>query len=283
MRTLLFVLKESLSGIRRAKLSAALTILTVSISLLFVGIFYVGGKNVLRIVQEIRGRVGFEAFVDNTATEADIQRLQEQLTQIAGVDSIEYISREQAIEVFKTLFDETFLNVVEENPLPASFQLFLNPAYLSEDSSRAVLQRVAALPGIDEVVYRERVLQRLIQAFDTVRNVLIGLGALFGVLSFVLVSNNIRLTIVAKQRIIETLELVGATRGMVWGPFVIQGILEGLTGGALAGLALWALLHVFSWLLDISLRMPPEAFLYLIALGLTYGFLGALITVRRRL
>ncbi len=283
MRTLLFVLKESLSGIRRAKFSAALTILTVSISLLFVGIFYVGGKNVLRIVQEIRGRVGFEAFVDNTANEADIQRLQTQLTQIAGIDSVEYISREQAIEVFKTLFDETFLNVVEENPLPASFQLFLNPAYVREDSSRAVLQRVAALPGIDEVVYRERVLQRLIQAFDTVRNVLIGLGALFGVLSFVLVSNNIRLTIAARRRIIETLELVGATRGMVWGPFVIQGILEGLIGGALAGLALWALLRVFSWLLEISLRMPPETFLSLIALGLTYGFLGAMLTVRRRL
>ncbi|MDQ7053030.1 MAG: permease-like cell division protein FtsX [candidate division KSB1 bacterium] len=283
MRTLLFVLKESLSGIHRAKFSAALTILTVSISLLFVGIFYVGGKNVLRIVQEIRGRVGFEAFVDNTATEADIQRLQEQLSQIAGIDSIEYISREQAIEVFKTLFDDTFLNVVEENPLPASFQLFLNPAYVREDSSRAVLRRVAALPGIDEVVYRERVLQRLIQVFDTMRNVLIGLGALFGVLSFVLVSNNIRLTIAARRRIIETLELVGATRGMVWGPFVIQGILEGLIGGALAGMALWALLRVFSWLLEISLRMPPEAFLSLIALGLTYGFLGAMLTVQRRL
>lgn len=112
--------------------------------------------------------------------------------------------------------------------------------------------------------------------------IFIGIG--LSLIGFVLVANNIRLTIAAKRRIIETMLLVGATRTLVRGPFIVQGMLEGATGSLLAILFLMGSIAFGNWYLGGSLvQAPAYFFAKILVAGTVYGVLGSLYALRGRL
>lgn len=282
MNKLIFCLVDGLSGLRRSELSSLLTILTVSISLFLIGAFYVISNNVLTNLGELRSRVVFEAFLNDSLDVDGQQMLGRRIRTLRGIDSLKFIDKNEALRIFKSTFDSKYSNLIDDNPLPASFQIFLQPHYLVHDSARALEQQIEALPGVDDVVYRGEVLQALDRYFDTVIAVLLAMGIGLGLLSFVLVSTNISLTIAAKRRIIETMELVGAARIYVRGPFVVQGMAAGLIGGVLAGLYTYLAIQVTNMYLGNIVMTPRYTYAGLLILGVLYGFLGSLNAIRGR-
>lgn len=284
MNTLIFCLVDGLAGLRRSKLSGILTIFTVSISIYFIGAFWVLSSSFITIFDEIRAKVVLETFISDQLQGEEIAELSRELALMSKVDSVQFVSKDEALEIFRETFGEDYSQLIEENPLPASFQVYLKKQHLHPDSAQLVVDQIAALPGVESVIYRGNLLQILDQYYKTAISIMIFIGIGLSLIGFVLVANNIRLTIAAKRRIIETMLLVGATRTLVRGPFIVQGMLEGATGSLLAILFLMGSIAFGNWYLGGSLvQAPAYFFAKILVAGTVYGVLGSLYALRGRL
>ena len=280
-----YLVKEGLVGFRRAKLAATGSVVTITIALLALGSFYVVWSNTQRIVESIRARMEMEAFLEDPMTHQRAVEIQQQIMHTEGVEEAQYISKEEAAKRFKQEFGEDVNKVLDFNPLPASFKVLLKPDYRTTARADEVSKRVKRIKGIDDVIYRKD----LLEFIDTKTDILYGVGLLVGIFigisAVFLVSNTIRLTIVAKQKSIRAMKLVGASRGFVRAPFLIEGVTQGILGGLIATAVLYYLVTFASGLLSNELteflRIDEFFYYIVIGVGIFLGFLGSAISVRK--
>ncbi|MFQ5630095.1 MAG: cell division protein FtsX, partial [bacterium] len=224
-----------------------------------------------------------ETFISEDLASEEIAELNRELYLLAEVDSVYYVSKDMALTIFKETFGDEYAQLIDENPLPSSYQVFLKNEYLNSDSARAIVDEISRMRGVESVVYRGELLQILDQYYQTTISVMIFIGIGLSLIGFILVSNNIRLTIIAKKRIIETMLLVGATRGLVRGPFIVQGMLEGIAGSVLAMFFLMISIAFGNWYFGGAIIRPLAYFYFIILIaGSLYGTLGSLYALRGR-
>jgi cell division transport system permease protein len=283
--SLSYTLRESFSGFTRTKLSSILSVMTIAIALLFLGLFTVITIHANRFLDELRNRVEVEAFLEEPIALIDVDSLRQAIAHLEGIERVEYVSKEQAAETFKKEFGEDILNVLDYNPLPPSFKVFLKEGYKTPARAEALEHQLRAFNGIEDVVYRKAMLTMIDQRARTLHNITLGLGILIGLSAIILVSNTIRLAIYAKRQLIRTMELVGATRLFIRVPFLLEGLLQGLLGGLIAAAFLYVLivysLRYLSSELATYVAMPTAFYLLVVLAGLLLGLVGGLIAVTR--
>jgi cell division transport system permease protein len=282
---LIYAIREALSAFRRNKLAVVGSVVTICIALLLLGLYYMVSLNTHRIIQMIRDKVEMEAFCEEPISRQRITELQKQLVAIEGVESARFVSKEEAAKIFREEFGEDIMSVLEFNPLPPSFKIYLKEEYKHTDRAAEVFRRVKNLQGIDDVIYRKDLLEFLDRRMGIVNTVGFGLGTLIGISAIFLVSNTIRLAIYAKRRLIQTMKLVGATRWFIRFPFLLEGILQGVLGGLLASAAIFGLLEVVSrWIsseLAEFIKVDMTFYGLVTIVGMFLGLLGSLLSVRR--
>lgn len=280
-----YTIRESFSGFTRTKLSSALSILTIAISLVILGIFMVVTIFAQRFLDDLRSRVEIEAFLQEPMTSLTLDSLAAVVASIEGVERVAIITKEEAARIFQEETGESILDVLDYNPLPPSLRISLKEGYKSADRTEAFENRLKGLAEIESVRYRKAFLEILDKRAATVHTITLVLGIL-GVLSaVVLVSNTIRLAIYAKRQTITTMELVGATWSFIRLPFLLEGILQGLFGGMCAALLLYAAFFFGFRLVSMesaeALRVDPLFFLLIVVAGTLLGFIGSAIAVVR--
>lgn len=283
--SIFYVIKEGLAGFNRAKLSAIGSVVTIAISLLFLGMFYVISENTSRIVEDLRSKVEMEAFLEEPSSKQKIDDVRKALLSIEGIEKIEFISKEQAAEIFKKEFGEDINAVLDFNPLPPSFKVFLKERYRTSQHAEAIQQRIKAIKGVDDVIYRKDLLEFLDRRTTTLYALGLGLGIIISISAIFLVSNTIRLTIYAKRKAIQTMKLVGASRFFIRAPFIIEGIVQGIVGGCLAAAILYYLItfatELVSHELAEFLQIDSSFYGIVILIGCVLGFLGSTISIRK--
>lgn len=280
-----YTIRESFSGFRRTKLSSAISIATISISLLLLGIFAVVSINTTRFVEALRDRLEMEAFLREPVTLEQRMNLERAVRNVDGIESVDYISKDEAARIFKQEFGEDINQVLDFNPLPPSFKIRLKPTFRTAASASAISDRVGAIGGIESVRYRKGLVELIDARTTAVHNLSLGLGLLVSLSAIFLVSNTIRLAIYAKRRLIRTMELVGATRAFIRSPFLLEGILQGALGGLIASGILYILIEHTLRLLSPELsgyvQMQRSFYLAVIGAGIGLGFVGSAISVVR--
>ncbi|HCV44123.1 MAG TPA: hypothetical protein DGH68_11615 [Bacteroidetes bacterium] len=280
-----YTFRESVSGFKRTKLSTFVSIVTISISLLLLGVFAVITINTSRFIDTLRNNVEMEAFMQEPTTREGVSELINRVKEIPGVDQVIFISKQEAAEIFKEQFGEDVQSVLEFNPLPPSLKIFLEPAYRTAIRANEVYEKLKAIKGVESIIYRKALLEFIDQKTATAHNITLGLGLLISLSAIFLVSNTIRLAIYAKRRILRTMELVGATPGFIRLPFLLEGIIQGLVGGILAACVLYILLeHAMRFiLLEVAqyVHMEPMFYLMVAAAGVALGLVGSIISVSR--
>ncbi len=280
-----YILKEGLSGFSRAKLAALGSVITVAISLLLLGLFYVISTNTTRIISSIREKVEMEAFLLEPITPQQIAEIQKGINDVEGVERAQFISKEEAAKIFRKEFGEDVGSVLNFNPLPPSFKIFLKEQYRNTQQAELISATIRRIKGVDEVIYRREMLEFIEKQAKVLDLVGLGLGMIIGVSAIFLVSNTIRLTIYAKRKSIQTMKLVGASRWFVRAPFVIEGALQGVLGGlAAAGMIYYLLsyaVRMVSTELAEFIRIDPTFYPLLVAAGIVLGLFGSSISVRK--
>ncbi|MGD0338498.1 MAG: permease-like cell division protein FtsX [Bacteroidota bacterium] len=280
-----YILREGFSGFQRAKLSMTISIITICIALILLAIFAIVTSNANRLIDSIRNRVELEVFLEEPVTQTVIDSLRMQIQQVKGIDTLRFVSKEEAARVFKQEFGEDITSVLNFNPLPPSFKISLKNGYKTAAHVEAISKRISAIPGITDIIYRKSLLEFLDKRTKTVFLITLSLGLIISLSAIMLVSNTIRLAIYSKRAIIETMKLVGATRSFIRTPFIIEGIIQGFIGGVVAtgivfGLVLFAQKQLTAELADI-LIVDPMLYALIAAAGIFLGMIGSMISIRR--
>jgi cell division transport system permease protein len=238
-----FFFKEAFRALRRSAAPSFAAMLTILITALVLGVFIPVVQATTGTANEVRGRVVVDVFVKSEATDAQKAALRTTLTTLPNVKSVQYISKDQALTKMRRKNKEAFA-LLGSNPLPDSFRV--TPS--DPDGVHAIVddlapagadgKRAPRLTAIDEVRNREQDTNKILSATGLVKGVTAGLAILFTLASIALVANTIRLSIFARRREVEVMKLVGATNWFIRWPFVIEGMIVGLLGGAVAVLLL---------------------------------------------
>lgn len=285
---LLFLFKEGFAGLVRSRFSGLAAIVTVAISLILIGVFLIITVNLGRFVQNLRSRIELEVFLDDSLDEAKIQTLAEEIKRIEGIEKTTFISKEMAIREFQNLFknqQNDYFETLGYNPLPASFRVTLREDYRTASGAELVFSSISALPDINEedIVYRREYLVLLEKYIKTAIAIDFIVGTIVCLSALLLVSNNIRLIISTKKRNIDTMKLVGATKFFIQMPLYIQGTIQGLLGGIIAALFLYALLKVAAIEIPGFIYVNWKLYLLIASLGILLGLAGSFTAVRRHL
>lgn len=280
-----YLLKEGLSGFRRAKLSMVAAVFTICISLLLLSFFSILLINANRVVEGLRDKVELEIFLADYLSKEETSALHAQVAALEGVREVRYVSKEEAAEIFRQEFGEDIHRVLDFNPLPASFKVFLKDGYKNVAGAEKVYEATKAMKGVEDVIYRKSLLEMLDQRAQTFLWLALGIGVFIAVSAIFLVANTIRLAIYAKRKIIQTMKLIGATRMFIRIPFILEGLLQGLLGGMFAAAIVFVALQYLGQFLSIQLTdlvsVDQATYGIIVAVGCLLGILGSVLSIRR--
>ena len=280
-----YLLKEGISGFRRAKLSMFAAILTISLSLLLLSFFTILLINANSVIEGIRNRVELEVFLADYVVKAEKDTLQSRIAKLAGVEEVRYVSKEDAARIFQEEFGEDINRVLDFNPLPASFKVHLKDGYRTTAGAESIFVATKEMKGVEDVIYRKSLLQMLDQRAQTFLWLALGIGTFVAISAIFLVANTIRLAIYAKRKIIQTMKLIGATRAFIRVPFLLEGLVQGLIGGAIAAAVVYGAFEYLGQFVSMQLSdlvaVEQETYAVIIGVGCLLGILGSILSIRR--
>lgn len=228
-----YYIKETIKSIYRNRLMSLASITTVAATIFILGLFMALAINVNRFATNVEDMIEIKAFLKDDVTTLQQQKLEKNIKEIPGVVSVEYESKEKALEKFKEQLGENkdiAKGLEESNPLPASFIIKVD----KPESVELVSPKIAQMEGILKVKDGKRTVQTIIKLVRIVRYSSTVLMAILGTISIFLISNTIKLTVFARKREISIMKYIGATDWFIKWPFILEGILLGLIGGLIA-------------------------------------------------
>lgn len=173
---------------------------------------------------------------DMTSTEA--QRFCAKLKRLSYVNSLEYISKEQALkEGTKTLGTDP-MEFVDTNPFLSSVEITLKADYANNDSLAIISKQLKSFPKVSEVKYQKDLIEKVNSNLAKISAVLLVLAVLLTIVSFSLINNTVRLDIYSRRFSIHTMKLVGASWGFIRAPFVRHAVIVGMIAALVACAAL---------------------------------------------
>lgn len=187
-------------------------------------------------------------FRDDQVSEEKIIALKTRISLLPTVESVEYIDKLRALEIFRRLpLNENIIAPINEtnNPLPRSLEVstnevdnltFLRDEIVKVDTDRLICDECVSL------THNREIIDQVLRGTRVVQNIGWLLSIFFGLIAVFNVSNIIRITISARSDEIEIMRYVGASNAFTRGPFVIEGLLYGILGTVLATIALPSLL-----------------------------------------
>ncbi|MDX9881430.1 MAG: permease-like cell division protein FtsX [Prolixibacteraceae bacterium] len=261
---------------------------TVSISLvLFLfGLFALLVLNADKLSDYVRENIGFTLILHEDVKEVDVARLQKILDASDPVKSTRYIDKETAAKQLQEDLGEDFQGFLGFNPLLSSIDVKLYAEYTHPDSVAILEKEFLQHPQIKEIHY-QRDLVRLIN--ENVRKVGLFLALFSVLLLFIftsLIHNTIRISVYSQRFIINTMQLVGATRGFIRKPFIIRSVTYGIVG-ALVSNTLLAVLFIsykndFAGIFKISgYETLGIVFLFVLAMGILISWLSTWVAVNK--
>ncbi len=280
-----YFVKQALSHLGRSPAVATVTIATVAVVFLFLGLFAVARHNLTMWTEQLGNNLQLSVFLEDDCDPACQDLIRAQLAAQPELSQIQFVGREQALDSFRERLgpEAVILEELGETPLPASFEAALAPGSRRPEVITPLVQQIVNLAGVEEVQYGQDWLERFF-AFARTTNLLgLIIGSLIVLASMVIVSNTIRLSVFARREEIHILKMMGATDRFIKAPFYIEGVLIGLTGSAVGTGLIWFLFAllipqwVFPGLLSqshIAVSFLPRSQLYLMVAG--GGILGCL-------
>ncbi len=235
-----FFLGEAYRALRRNAAPSLAAIVTIAVTVLLIGVLVPvldasGSKT-----DDVRNQLELKVFLFDDATNGEIANLQDKVAAIPHVAGVEYVSPAQALKILEDrLEDKSLLDQLNSNPLPPAFNVKVDDpdnlesvqTALSPPDSTGKPQPISA--AIDEIVTGEQT-QQIREVTGAVKILLAVIAVLLAVASLFLVGNTIRLSIYARRREVEVMQLVGATNWFIRWPFVIEGLVVGLFGALIA-------------------------------------------------
>ncbi len=280
-----YLVSEAFHTLGRHKAVTFLSIVIMSLTLLVLAVFLLATDNVLTFLDRAKKEMTVFVYLKDDVPPRFVDDQYKLLFRMAEVETVAFISKDQAMADFREeLGDErSMLEVLETNPLPASFRVTLKSEYRNKEAIERFAGVMRTVPIVEEVSYGKE----FIEQFSTVSRGFLYVDLVLGIIvilsSIFIISNTVRLTILSRQKSIEVLRLVGATNRFITMPFVIEGAFQ---AGVASLVSLGLLFGIYALtrglLPDLAFLKPGKITLYVVTC-IVLGSIGSLASLRRHL
>lgn len=292
---LTYLIGEGISNIFKNKKQAATSFGTMCVIMIFFGICFILVGNFNNFIKQVEAEQGIQVYITNDATEEEVKTLGEEINALDGVNTIEFVSKEEALQHMKDrLGDKSYLldGYDQNNVFPSSYVVTLTD--LSKSSE--VQSKISEMKNVKKITSSDETIDMLVRIAKGVKiGSYVIIIALVGISVFI-ISNTIKLTVYARRKEISIMKYVGATNSFIRWPFVVEGIIIGLISGAISLALIAGLYMVISQnvgfigflsnlglrLLDFSDMFNLILIIYLV-LGVGIGVLGSSLSMRKYL
>lgn len=292
---LTYLIGEGFSNIFKNKKQAATSFGTMCVIMIFFGICFILVGNFNHFIKQVESEQGIQAYIVNDATEEEIKVLEEQIKALEGVNTTEFISKEEALQSMKNrLGEKSYLldGYDENNIFPASYIVTLTDLTLSSQ----VQSSIKELDNVKKITSSDETISTLVKIANGIKIGSYVIIAALVCVSIFIISNTIKLTVYARRKEISIMKYVGATNSFIRWPFIVEGVIIGIISGAIS-LAIIAGIYLligqnigfvgFLSNLGLSLLEFSDMFnliliIYLV-LGVGIGILGSSLSMRKYL
>ncbi|MDR3296174.1 MAG: permease-like cell division protein FtsX [Clostridiales Family XIII bacterium] len=289
---MIYSVKQAFKQFFRNGAMSTASVFSITAILLILGFFFLLIVNVSNIVEGIRKDFDtIQVYLLESTEYAQADSMMKQIGNMPEVQELRYLPKEQALEDFKVRFGDKayLLEMRQENPLPNSLIIKVGRI---EDAD-TVVKRIRTFEGVEEINYYQETVDRLIRLTSFIQFGALAVILVLLVISVVVVSNTIKLMVLAREREISIMKYVGATNWFIRGPFLVEGILIGIVSAAISAGVIAFLYHkiiqVFGTdlLVMMSTGLVSERFMLnnlsviFAALGISIGACGSIISMRR--
>lgn len=281
----MYAVREAVAAFQRAPVLTGLSSAMVGLALFVVGLFGLATYNLQLALSAIEERVEVAVYLRDDARQSEIDLLLTELAAIPEVRTVRFVSKRDALERARVELPEfgDVFGDLEVNPLPQSLEVELRPGDRNPEIVRKVSDAAIVYPFVEDAQYGRDWVDRLfalrrIGAWSTAV-----LGSAFAMVAALIIGTALRIAIFARRDEIYVMRLVGAKKSFIRRPFLLEGAMAGLLGGALA----WALTYgtyrgVYLYLFEVA--WVPTAW---IAIGLlsggAFGAFSSALAIRRHL
>lgn len=226
-------IKQAFRQIFRNRAMTFASLFSITAMLLILGLFFILVVNVNVVTESAKQQFDtIQVYLLDETTQEQAEEIAGRLKQNGNVKSVEYLTKEQALEEYKVKWGDKayLLEGLPENPLPNSLRIKVSNL---EDADK-VVEKVKTFSGIEDVKYYQTTVDKLLSITNFIQWGALIIIIFLVVISVVVVSNTIKLTVLAREREISIMKYVGATNWFIRGPFLAEGMLIGFLSAAVS-------------------------------------------------
>ncbi len=289
LRTGEYFTQEVFRSLKRNNWMSFASVGTVAVSLFVLGVFLILVLNMNRLAATLESQVQISVYLQDDLKPADREDLQQDIAHMQGIESIRYVSRDEAkARLADRLGDQKYLldALGDKNPLPDSFELTVVHPDMVETAAKAIEH----MNGVESAKYGQDVVEHLFDITRLMRIFGVALMVLLAGATIFIISNTIRLTVFARRKEIAIMKYVGATDWFIRWPFLMEGVVLGFIGGILAAIALRSFYAAMAAKIYNTLAffplMPQYPFMNYVTVtiilsGMVVGAIGSTISLKR--
>ena len=280
MNKLVFIFAEGFKNVWRHKSSAVSSIFSIYLTLIVSGSLLIISQNTNKLIEYLRDKYKIEVFFKDGVTEERVTELVTEFKKKNIVQSITVISKKDAERIFKSQFGDDILDLLGYNPLPISCVINLKKDWPSRLDLQPIISDLKKYREVDEVRHQGKLISRIESYYDRFLQIMIIAISITLIIAIFIISNTVRLTIFSKKQLIKSLQLIGATKWFIKGPFIIEGIVHGLIAAVLAVYSLVGIIRFSKYLIYDLTKFGiifDQVFIFqvLLSISILVGFIGA--------
>ncbi len=285
--------KETLNNLWQFRARNVFSVTIICLSFLIVGIFVSLSNNLQYTAQQLSQDMAVVFFLEKDISPAEQEAIVKELENSPLVQKTQFVSSEQAMGKFLTKFPDLqgVVDNLKMNPFPPSLEVMLREKDLAYEEAQPFIARMKGMNGVEDIQFNKDWVEKMQSLSRLAKAVGFFLGGILILASFFIVSNVIKLNVIARKDEIEILRFVGGTNAFIRIPFLTEGIILGALGGILSLLLLFIVIKLFPVYLGSSLGILNELINFrflnfsqsfaLIFSGAIIGLLGSLSSIAK--
>ncbi len=292
IKSFFYSLKQALVQLNRNKTMALTSLFSITAMLLILGMFFILVVNVNLLTESAKDQFDMvEVYMLDDATDDQINTIMDSVKALDYTDTVEFLDKDDAMDEMKDRWGDNgyLLDGLQENPLPRSIRITLK----NIEDSQELVDYVSNFEGIEKVKYNQSEINKILKITNSIQVGALVIIVFLIFVSIIVVSNTVKLTVLARGREISIMKYVGATNWFIRGPFLIEGIIIGIlaaliSAGVICGLYSLIIANIseqmlvmFSTGLVSVAFMTENLIVIFLALGVSIGAMGSMISMRR--
>lgn len=228
-----YLIGEGFGNVFKNKKSTGASLMIMCATMIIFGIFLILTENINHFVAEVESAQGIQVFINNEATQEQIEEVEEKLRALDGVSTTDYVSKEDALTQMKDRFGDKkdlLAGYEENNIFPASYVVTLTDL----SKSKEVQEQILTFDNIKKITSKDETVTTLINLANGIKIVTGVILILLVIISIFIIANTIKLTVHARRKEISIMKYVGATNGFIRWPFIVEGMIIGVLASSIS-------------------------------------------------